>query len=384
MTWKNGFAALIASCFFLLPAAHGDEIDEARLQFEGIIKSLNENSFDRFLRAVDKNELTTRIYANRIIEPQVKKAFSSDFNGSLQQMYVSSFPKSKKEILGKVIEFQAEGARARAVVRFVSSGYRYSYHVYDLAIDGKGRPVILDWLDYYQGAWFSDEAGRALVMAMPGKPATRNMLTNKDVGEGEIFQMGELFKAVRDDQGERFFQIYDGLDEALKAEPIAVRLYFQLSILMRDNIRSEAAVARLFDTFPDDGLYSLRLLEFYLPTRQYGKAIAGLARLQEVLGVEEGAIDSLKASAALANGDLEDAEKYAQAAIAAEPSLEVAWWSLLRVRTRAQDYEGATEALARLEDDFGHTLDATKLKKDRYLKVLADQQAFIDWRAARD
>ena len=63
MTWKNGFAALIASCFFLLPAAHGDEIDEARLQFEGIIKSLNENSFDRFLRAVDKNELTTRTSA---------------------------------------------------------------------------------------------------------------------------------------------------------------------------------------------------------------------------------------------------------------------------------------------------------------------------------
>lgn len=384
MRWGNVLAALLVSGALLQPGAAAGQADATRSHFEGVIQGLNDNSFERFNRTIDRKALTARIYSNRIIEPEVKKSFSSDFNGSIQQMYVSSFPKSKKDIIGKVIAYERQADSARAIVRFETSGYRYSFHVYDLAIDSRGRPAIVDWMDYYQGGRFSDEAGAALVMAMPSKPATRNMLKNKNLGEGELFQIGELFKAVRDNKGERFFQIYDGLDEVLTNEPVIARLNMQLALAARDPERAAAAVDTMLNAYPDDGTHSLKLIEYYIPTRQYDKAIATLTRLQNQLGVEEGAIESLKASAAMAMGDLDVAEKYALAAVAAEPSLEVAWWSLLRVRVRAEDYEGATEALTRLEDEFGHRLDANKLRKDRFLKVLAEQQAFQDWRASRD
>ena len=97
----------------------------------------------------------------------------------------------------------------------------------------------------------------------------------------------------------------------------------------------------------------------------------------------DGAIESLKTSAAIALGNLEDAEKFAVQATQAEPTLELAWWSALRARTAAGDYAGATEAIARLEDDFGERLTPQQLGKDPYLRVLPAQQEYVDWRATR-
>lgn len=388
MKWIQYLAAT-AVFTGLLPVAEyahaaDAEVDALRGEFESIVQGLNENSFDRFNRAISKKDMTARIFGNRLIEADVKKAFASDFTASVQGMFSSSFPKSTKEILGTLIDFQFTGNEGRAVVRYVASGYRYAYHVYELGLDAKGRVLIFDWLDYYQGSRFSDEAGQALTMAMPSKPSTRNLLENKTLGEGEVFQVGELFKAVRDNQAERFFQIFDGLDPALLKEPVILRLNLHLSLAFPESPRAANAVRLVVDAFPDDPLYSLRLIDYFIPARQYQDAIDALERLQADIGISDGATESVKSSAALAMGNAADSEKYALQATVAEPSLELAWWSLLRARTRAEDYSGATEALARLEDDFGHTLDPKKLKRDRFLKVLADKPEYLNWRASRE
>lgn len=375
---------LLTSLLGFSPVLADAESDEMRAQFDRVINGLNKNSFEPFHRAIDKKDMTSRIYSERLIETDVKRAFAGDFAASIEQMFTSAFPRSKKEILGTVIDFKFQGGEGRAVVRFASSGYRYSYHAYELRRDSKGRLFIVDWIDYYQGNRFSDEAGDALIMAMPSKQATRSMLDNGALGEAEVFQISELFKAVRDNKADRFFQIYDGLDAAVLKEKTIVKLHLQLSLLARDRQRIESAAQDLVEQYPNDALFSLRLIEYYIPTRQYDKAIAALVRLQKEIGVRDAATESLKASAALALGDTAEAEAFALQATAVEPSLEVGWWSLLRARTRGEDYSGATEALARLEDDFGHTLDPQKLKRDRFLKVLADKPEYLDWRASRE
>jgi hypothetical protein len=388
MKWILYLAATAVLTGLLAPVsedayAADAEVDALRDQFESIIQGLNDNSFDRFNRAISKKDMTARIFGNRLIEADVKKAFASDFTASVQGMFSSTFPKSTKEILGTLIDFQFTGNEGRAVVRYVASGYRYAYHVYELGLDAKGRMLILDWVDYYQGNRFSEEAGQALIMAMPSKPSTRNLLENKTLGEGEVFQVGELFKAVRDNEAERFFQIFDGLDPVLLKEPAILRLNLHLSLAFPESPRAANAVRLVVDAFPDDPLYSLRLIDYYIPARQYQEAIDALELLQAGIGISDGATESVKSSAALAMGNTADSEKYALQATVAEPSLELAWWSLLRARTRAADYSGATEALTRLEDDFGHTLDPKKLKRDRFLKVLADKPEYLNWRASR-
>ena len=230
----------------------------------------------------------------------------------------------------------------------------------------------------------SDEAGAALVMTLPSKLATRNMLANKTLSEGQVFQVGELFKAARDNKADRFFQIYDELDDTLLAEKVIIRLNWQLALKVRDGERVQKAEERVVAAFPDDPLQSLRLIEYYIPARRYDKAIASLELLQEGLGFRDGATESLKASAALAMGGTEDAEKFALQATESEPTLEVSWWSLLRVRTATENYAGATVAMTRLEDDFDEDLSPQQLRKDRFLRVLTDKEEYLNWRASRD
>ena len=386
MNWIGYLAATAVVAGLMAPAAAmtDSEVDELRTQFEGVVEGLNNDSFDRFNRAISKKDMTARIFGGRLIEPDVKLAFSSDFTASLQGMFVSSFPPSEAEILGTLIDFRFAENEGQAVVRYAASGYRYSYHAYELGVDSKGRLLILDWLDYFQGNRFSEDAGQALAMAMPSKPATRNMLKNKTLGDGEIFQAGELFKAVRDKEAERFFQIFDGLDPALLNEPVILRLNLHLSLAFPQSARAAKAVEMIVDAFPDDHLNSLRMVGYFIANRRYQDAIDAIERFQAGSGIRDGAMESVKSAAALAMGSTDDAEKYALQATAVEPSLELGWWSLLRARTGAKNYDGATEALARLEDDFGHTLDAAKLKRDRFLKVLAEQQEYLDWRASRE
>ena len=360
------------------------DVDEMRKDFNTVIQSLNRNSFDKFDRAIDRTDMMARVYAGQVVEPAVKTAFAQEFTTSIQQMFTSSFPSSKKDILGTVLDFQFEGDEGRAVVRYGASGYRFIYHVYELRADESGKLRMIDWLDYYQGGRFSDEAGAALVMALPSKAATRNMLADPSLDEGHVFQAGELFKAARDNESERFFQIYDELDETLLAEKVVIRLNWQMALKMRDGTRVEAAARLIEQAFPGDALQSMRLVEYYISSGQFEKAIAAIEVLQQDLGVSDGATESLKTSAAIALGNLEDAERFAIQATQSEPTLELGWWSLLRARAAAEDYAGATEAMAHLEDDFGESMTPAQLQKDPYLRILADKQEYLDWRAARD
>ena len=100
--------------------------------------------------------------------------------------------------------------------------------------------------------------------------------------------------------------------------------------------------------------------------------------------MKDGVSEAFKATSAMALGDFERAQAFALSATQVEPGLELSWWTLLRARTAAEDYAGATEAMTQLEDRFGHLLISQTLRRDRFLKALIDQQEYKDWRAERD
>ena len=199
-----------------------------------------------------------------------------------------------------------------------------------------------------------------------------------------MFQVGELLKAVRDQNPRRYFQIYDGLEEAIRAEPFVVMLNFTYNRYLGDRRRMDEAVKDVSAKMPGDARFSLSLAEYYIMRRRFAEAITEYERFQDALGMKDGAAESMKSAAAMGLGDFERAEAFALSAIEVEPTLELGWWALLRTRTAAGNFAGATEALTQLEDRFGYLLIPQKLRRDEYLKHLIDQQAYTDWRAARD
>jgi hypothetical protein len=375
-----------------LPSAALPQANEQGLreQFQAVIDGLNGNTFRQFHEAVDDNTFIARIFGTRVIDEEAKRAFAQNFPKTLESMFLAAFPTPRTEeeaageILGTVVSFAEESGQARAIVRFEGKGFRYSWHAYDLTRGRGGRVQIVDWFDYYQGGWFSEIAGNSLVRTLPGAASVASVLEMPSPTEGQLFQVGELFKAVRDGNPRRYVQIYDGLDETLRQEPFVVRLNFQYWRLLRDPGRLRAAAEELATTFPQDARYSLSLAEFYVQSRRFDDAIVRFDEFEKALGTEDGVVRSLKATATMALGEFEQAQDFALDATQAEPDLELGWWTLLRTRTAAENYAGAMEALTQLEDRFGHLLMPQKLRRDPFLKVLIEQQEYKDWRAARD
>lgn len=372
-----------------LAAAQSDDA-EMREQFAAVIQGLNDNTFGPFQDAINEKALVNKVFGTRVIEADAGEAFADAFADSLEQIFVGSFPKPRNqnetggEIIGTIIAFQFEGGQGRAIVRYEGKGYRFTYHSYDLAQTRSGKLVIVDWFDYYNASWFSEDAGNALVRSLPSKGAVRSIMEMPNPSEGQVFQMGELLKAVRDQNAQRYFQIYDGLEESLRREPHIVVLNFHFCRSLRDPARINQAVQELVAAFPGDARHSLGLSEFYIGRGLFEEAITELDRFEGALGMKDGVSEAFKATSAMALGDFERAQEFARSATQVEAELELAWWALLRATTAAQNYSGATEALTQLEDRFDYLLIPQKLRRDRFLKVLIDQQEYKDWREQRD
>jgi hypothetical protein len=381
-------AVLVLAAAPHLAAAQSADAD-MRKQFDAVIEGLNGNTFDAFQKAIDQRAFVNRIFGTRVIDADAKEQFAAGFSSSLQQLFTSSFPRAQTEaeaggeILGTIIAFQFKDGQGRAIVRYAAKGHRYSYHSYELT-RSRNKLVIVDWFDYYNSSWFSEDVGNTLVRAMPAKDSVRAIMKSPNPSEGQVFQVGELLKAVRDQNPRRYFQIYDGLEDALRNEPHVIVLNYQYSRALGDSGRLDQAVQSLVAAFPGDALYSLGLSGYYIRRNLFEEAITELDRFESALGMKDGVSEAFKATSAMALGDFERAEGFALSATEVEPGLELSWWTLLRARTAAEDYAGATEALTQLEERFGHLLIPQKLRRDRFLKVLIDQPEYKDWRAGRD
>lgn len=384
--------AAAASLMVLMPpVAHAQaEGSELREQFDELIDGLNANSFKKFHAAIDEKSFRGRILGTRVVSDEARQVLTQNFQEFIESGFVDAFPAARSqgetqgEILGTIVSFEESEGGARALVRYEGPGYRFSYHAYELARGRGGRVQIVDWIDYYQGSRFSQQMGEALVELMPTQRAVASLLELPSPSTGQLFQVGELLKSSRDRNPRRYFEILDNMDAALREEPFIVVHNFRWCRAVRDPGRLQAAAGDLARLFPADPLYSLGLAEYYVQRRRFEEAIAELGTLEQTLGTRDGAIESLQATAAMALGDFERAQAFAESATQAEPGLELGWWALLRTRTAAGDYEAAVEALTALEDRFGHLLIPQTLRRDKFLKVLIDQPAYQEWRAARD
>ncbi len=387
----NRILGLAAAVLLIVawPQAASAQDNRLRAEFETVIQELNDNSFSAFHKAINEREFTGRTYGARVIEDDAKRYLGSDFRGIIERSFVAAFPPPRNEdeagseILGTIVAFDADADKARALVRYEARGFRFSYHAYDLVRRGSDVRIV-DWFDFYQGAWFSEQIGNALLRMVPTQASVASILDVPRPSEGQLFQVGELLKSARDSNLQRFFQIRDGLEEVLQKDPFVVSLNYEICRRVGDPARLQGAAGEIAQIFPGDARFSLSLAEYYVQRQRFEEAIDEFERLEESLGHKDGVIASLKATAAMALGEFEQAQSLAVGATEAEPTLELSWWTLLRTRTAAEDYAGAVEAMTVLEERFGELLIPQNLRRDRFLKVLIDQPAYQEWRAARD
>ena len=380
-----------------LPAALAqDETREAQQQaelerqeifragFQDIVTDLNDNSFERFAHAIDREDMLERIFGLRLIDPKIKNSFRESFDGNLVGILQSAFASTEGNIRAAWLGFGSKGDRGKAIVRYDLPDFQFNYHEYELLLDDKGHVVIVDWIDYMDGETFSDGVGLQLVAMNPGKPAVRKLLDFQGPTEQQTFQMTELLKASRDRQVDRYFDILGNLDDKLRSQRAVVLMSVHLTKATRNRRKLRTALIDVDKYFPEEPLYSLMLLDYYFPSRRYEQAMEALLRLQTRLAVQDSAMLARLSAASLVLGNSEDALSYADESVQIEPGLELGWWSALRARTAMAQYAKAVEALDQLEETFGYTLGPEAFEKDPSMADLLLSREYEAWLESRE
>lgn len=369
------------------------EAAEARMQqafrdgVAAIVDDLNRGSFDRFVAAIDKDDMLERIFGLRLIDPRIKR----DFRDSMKEREAfagfieSNFAMEAEDgVKARLLVVESRGDRGRAVVRYDLPYFQANYHEYDLRLDDDDRVIVVDWTDYFWGHRFSDRTGLSMVQAQPNKNAVRKLIDFPNVREQQVFQVVEVLKATRDRNLDRYFEIVNGLDEDLRRQRVVIKVGIDGTRQARRR-RAQQQVLRWIDQyFPQDPLYSIALLDYYFPARQYQQAHDALLRLRDALDIDNDAVmDARLSSATLVLNRLEDSIRYAERSVTEEPGLELGWWAVLRARVAAGQYEQAVDALDRLEDGFGHSLGPEALGKDPSMQEFARSEAYRQWFEAK-
>jgi hypothetical protein len=383
---------LLAAYVLLLPAAFAqDAAREAEMRaeqerqeifragFQDIVTDLNNNSFERFAHAIDREDMLERIFGLRLIDQKVKQGFRESFDDNLVNILKSAFANTEDNIRAAWLGFGSKGDRGKAIVRYDLPDFQFNYHEYELRLDDRGRVVIVDWIDYLDGERFSDGVGLQLIAANPGKPAVRKLLDFQGPTEQQTFQVTELLKASRDRQVDRYFDILKNVDEKLRRQKVVVMTSVHLTKATRNRRKLRTALIDVDKYYSDEPLYSLMLLDYYFPSRKYEQAMQALLSLQSTLGVQDSAMSARLSAASLVNGNAEDALSYADQAVTIEPGLELGWWSALRAGTAMRQFDKAVEALDELEKTFGYTLGPEAFEKDPAMSDLLLSEEYETW-----
>ncbi len=377
---------IVVLTFLVTPGSAAENDAKAFGQFQEILQSIDQKSFEIFSKVLDQTDLANRVYSHQPVEDDVRAIFNGNFWELIEAGFLHYLPPEGSKVKAELIQFSFEDGRGQACVRYSRANYEYTYQVFDLRHDRRGRIRVVDWFDSKAGQTFTADIGEDLITLMPTKVATRKIVSIENPTDLQLFQVTEILKAIRDAQPPRFFEIYDEFDDQLKREPLIAKNAVIMAYGVKDIDRFRQSVEIFVEVYSEDANQALIMSDYYLVLEDYQQSFEMLRRYHQSFKIKEGAIPAKLSALALATGNTDDAEKFALEATVNEPTLELGWWSLLRVRAAAKDYQGALPALTYLEDNFEHRLDEAKLRRDKFraFASLASSQEFKDWRGSRN
>lgn len=346
-----------------------------------IVDAMNTDSFDPLLRAIDKRDMTDRILGLRLIDQRIKKSFNEDYEYKFPRLVESQFKTSKEAPKARLIVVESRGTAGRAVVRLDQENFQFNYIEFELALDKSKDLVVVDWTDHAFAHRFSDAIGLTLVLGQPSKAAIRKLMQVPGASEREVFQFGELLKAARDGELERYLAIRDDLPQRLRELRLVAELSVDVAKRLRKRRQMVSALEELNRLFPAEPRYALMLLDYFFPKRKYDDAILALEGFYRIIGADDAAMEARLSAAQLVNNEPNLALSHAEKAIELEPELELGWWSLLNARVKQEDFSGAVAAMQQLEAEFGYSLGPDALKRDRSYQPLVASAEYQAWRA---
>ena len=360
MTSRSFHIALVLAYLSMLStfsrAAEPAPAAEYQAMCKEIETSMTTSEGEAFDRYFNLEPLLDDVTAD--LQGEFKDGFK---NGLLRSMKLG---KQMREALGpqghyKLLRLHSVNGAPRALFRSVGQ-QGLNYHDLVLARDKQQKPCFTDFYAYASGELMSDTLKHMTAQINPPKPGQP-----MDPEMAALVRLGELRQMVAANRGREAVELLNSMPQKTQQLKI-MQLIRVMASMQVDEATYMQALESYRKLFADDPSADLVSLDIHLLKKNYDQLFASIDRLDKALGGDP-YLDTMRSSAYLEKGDLPNARKLAEKALAADAKMFEAHDSLLTVAIKQKDHATTVKELDQMEADFG-----MKWKDLRQVPMFAD------------
>jgi tetratricopeptide (TPR) repeat protein len=278
----------------------------------------------------------------------------ADFRAGFLKGVVSFQESILKAVTGggsyKLLRVRQVGAQPRALFRLLAGG-NVNYHEFHVTRGPRGIRVG-DVYVYMSGETLSESVRHGwLPMAAE---ANKGLVDRLAGSENEFIktapQWREVQRLFKAGQHKEALAGYRKLPASVQGTRMMLLTRLGITQALEEPLYLESIEA-FRRAFPTDPALDLILVDGFYMKKQYDKAVESVDRLETSIG-GDAHLKNVRAGLLFAKGDLEGARTWATKAVAEEPTLLDAHWTLVTVSLQQKDHAETARLLTRLESDL--------------------------------
>ncbi|MEM9478237.1 MAG: hypothetical protein AAGA58_01105 [Verrucomicrobiota bacterium] len=251
------------------------------------------------------------------------------------------------------------------ILRIINEDKSVEFVTVEPATHPDGDVRAADFFSLQTGEWLSEmicRASHSTVIAMKRTNLEKHFSHEADAEEAkDLAAFDETSRLLALGKAQEALQMFGNLG-ANKEDRSSKLLFLRiLSALPEQNEVFEAALVQFASEEPLGTTVPMMRLNHALRTNQLADKKQVIRDLEDIVGGGP-YFESLKAQVALAEGEFLDAYKIADKVVAADPTCEDAWWTLVGSGLKLRKYKSVADGLETLDSQFAHNFHSEDFK----------------------
>jgi hypothetical protein len=343
----------------------------------------NERQADTFASMLDLNALGARVAANVYESERGRSGFIRGFTQTAQaKTLVNDFFGTldrSPDSSAKFMKVVTRGGESRPLLRFDYGDSGFEYIEFVVQPDAKGAVKIIDWAPLSGGELYSEVVGRmARILSDPEPGLIQSLLGLQQIDEATLKRMKSIAEMRRKGDLRGAYQEMEKLPAEIADSRVMLVQRASLASEAGDDPNYRKMLARLEQLHGNDPAAAFMLLDHYFYAKNLDKCLQAITAIENRVGVD-GMTQMLRSNIYMSLGKHADAVNYARKAIAIEPDMSNAYFTLAQSHVALGQFAEAIEVYTTLQDDFGYQFSKENFAKDAtFTKFIASPQ-FKQW-----
>ena len=278
----------------------------------------------------------------------------------------------------RLLRVRDQQGQTRALFRFLHADGGLNYLEFVLAKQPDGRVRAVDIFIFASGELTSESLRRMYLLALrsqPGSPGASGGVTQQTLMQ-DLEKLKQLTAALQNGDQQQVLRIYDSLPAAAKREKFALVAALQATAAV--DFQRHIQIAEEYRAlFPNDASLDLMMLDSLVLKKQHAEALQAVDRLDKALGGDP-YLNVTRASIVMEQ-DPAAAQQYAEQAIDTEPTLQLAYWTMVTSSIQQRDFDATARWLTTIRDKF--QVDIGDLSTVPEYAEFVQSQQYRDWLA---